>query len=311
MDAHHRDLVVVGASAGGVEALRDFVGGLPTGFAASVLVVLHLPASAASALPHILRRCGSLPVQSARNQEPLRHGFVHVAPPDRHLLVSGEHMELSSGPAENGYRPAIDALFRSAARTRGPRVIGVVLSGLLDDGVAGLAAIKSRGGVAFVQDPEDALYRGMPENVLSRMPVDHVLPAAAMGEALAEYVCEAVDEHHELPELPCPSCAGTLSPRDDEIDYRCDDGHVWTAQTLLERRSRDVEDALWAALRALEEKRDLAQRMTAEAQQHGFGLVAERYEQHHDDATHAAMVLRRFLLERLSWPGNEVGRATG
>jgi len=321
-----RDLVVVGASAGGVEALREFAGGLPADFAASVLVVLHLPPAATSALPAILDRAGPLPVRQAGDGDTLAPGHIHTAPPDRHLLVEDGHLRLSRGPTENGYRPAIDALFRSASRSFGPAVTGVVLSGALDDGVTGLELIKLRGGLAVVQDPEDAIFPAMPRNALGRVKADVVLPAKEMGGVLARQVLEHVDfagsvpmpvvdevesnvagagEAPGVPEvvdvsepsgLSCPDCDGVLySLHDRGHRYRCRVGHAWTAQALFQQQSGEVEHALWAALRALEEQRDLAARMAGEAQERGFPLVADRYRRHRAETAHAVDVLRRFL----------------
>ncbi|NKQ54784.1 chemotaxis protein CheB [Amycolatopsis sp. K13G38] len=323
-----RDLVVVGASAGGVEALSAFAGGLPGDLPASVLVVLHLPPGAVSALPAILARSGPLPVREAEDGEPMERSCIYTAPPDRHLLVEDGVMRLSRGPTENGHRPAIDALFRSAARAFGSAVTGVVLSGSLDDGVNGLELIKTRGGRAVVQDPGEAVFPSMPENALARVEADFVLPAKEMGGVLADYVREHVDpaeadpmpiidevELHVarsgdgaeagIPEvvdvsepsgLACPDCDGVLFSLDDRGNrYRCRVGHAWTAQALFERQTLDIEHALWAALRALEEQRDLAARMARDATDRGFPLVADRYQRHREESAHAVSVLRRFL----------------
>lgn len=185
-----RDVIVIGASAGGVAALRSLVSRLPGDLPASVLVVLHLPPGRRSALPMILTRSGPLPAVHPRDEHPLRHGEILVAPPDHHMVIVDGLVRITQGPAENGHRPAIDSLFRTAARWGGRRVIGVILSGTLDDGTAGLVAVSARGGVTVVQDPGDAVYPGMPRSVLHRVAVDHVLPAALLGELLARLVRE-------------------------------------------------------------------------------------------------------------------------
>jgi two-component system chemotaxis response regulator CheB len=179
-----RDVIVVGASAGGVEALKEMAGGLPAGLRASVLVVLHMPADATSALPAILKRSGPLPARTARHGEPMESGQIYTAWPDHHLLVGDDGIELSRGPTERGHRPSIDALFRSAA-ARGTAVTGILLSGMLDDGVAGLLAINRRGGHTMVQDPADALFPNLPEEALRAFDPDHVVRAADIGAVLA------------------------------------------------------------------------------------------------------------------------------
>jgi len=179
-----RDVIVIGASAGGVEALTTFVAALPAGLPATVLVVLHLPPDAHSLLPAILMRAGRLPAAHPRGDSVLEPGTIFVAPPDRHLTMRGEVVHLSRGPRIHGHRPAVDALFQTAADSLGPRVMGVLLSGLLDDGAAGMLAIKRAGGLTLVQDSRDALFAGMPESVLARMEVDYVLPARDLGIAL-------------------------------------------------------------------------------------------------------------------------------
>jgi two-component system chemotaxis response regulator CheB len=180
------DVVVVGASAGGVEALRAFAAGLPVGLAAPVVVVLHIPRNAPSALPAILARSGPLPCVAARHGAPMEDGVVYVAPADRHVLVADGRLVLSVGPAENGHRPAVDPLFRSAALAHGPRAVGVVLSGTRDDGTSGLAAIADRGGVALVQDPREALYTTMPATALEHVTGARALPAVKLGAEIAE-----------------------------------------------------------------------------------------------------------------------------
>lgn len=196
--SRQRDVVVVGASAGGVDALRELAAHLPPGFPAAVLVVLHVPASGRSVLPQILAREGVLPAAFAEHGQEIRRGRIYVAPADHHMLVQGGCVRLTRGPRERGHRPAINALFRSAARAAGSRCIGVVLSGLLDDGAAGLRVIKEGGGAAVVQDPDDALFPSMPRAALALTLPDRVVPAAGIADAL----CELIEA--PLPPAPHP-----------------------------------------------------------------------------------------------------------
>lgn len=321
----NRDVVAVGASAGGVEALRELMVGLPDDLPATVLIVLHLPAGGVSALAAILDRAGPLPVDSAWHGAPLRHGHVYVAPADFHLLVADGELALSRGPTENGHRPAVDALFRSAATALGPRCVGVVLSGALDDGAAGLSSIAARGGVAMVQDPAEALYPGMPEAALREVPGSRVLPLQEMGQALAELVRREVDseqaaapgtltaleaelaKHGEWqPEyetdavgvpsgFSCPDCQGVLLVLRGTRRYRCRVGHAWTEEALLQQKNDDLEQALWTALRTLDEKTSLANRMHASAVERHNGTMARRYAEMARESEHAAGTLRAFL----------------
>jgi len=186
MASRSRNVIVVGASAGGVEALGAMVSGVPARFQASFLVVLHLRAGATSALPAILSRCGQLPARRAEHGEPMEHGRIYTARPDHHLLVADHTIELSQGGPDRGHRPSINVLFRSAAATIGPAVTGVLLSGMLDDGVDGLLAIKDHGGRTIVQDPADAMFPDMPAHALRAMTPNHVVRAADIGAVLAD-----------------------------------------------------------------------------------------------------------------------------
>jgi two-component system, chemotaxis family, protein-glutamate methylesterase/glutaminase len=322
-----RDVVVVGASAGGVEALRDMVAGLPPDLPACVLVVLHMPTGGTSALPAILNRAGKLPAVAARHGDWLEHGRIYVARPNHHLMVIDGVVGLSHGPSENGHRPAINALFRSAALARGAAVTGVLLSGVLDDGVAGLHAIASRGGRVIVQHPDDALYSGMPEHALQALTADHVLPAADIGAVLAKITAEEAEtpdegapgllrweneiatagaqveqvegaEHVGTPsEFACPDCHGVLSEIGDDR-FRCRVGHAWTVEALLAAQGSAFERALWTALRTLREKSALSARMAEAARERGSDRIAERYERLARETNEAANVLRQQLSGR-------------
>jgi two-component system, chemotaxis family, protein-glutamate methylesterase/glutaminase len=267
------DIVVVGASAGGVEALAALARSLPADLPAAVFVVLHVPSTGSSALPDILSRHGPLPAAHVKDGEPIENGRIYVAPPDHHVLLRTGHVHLSRGPRENGHRPAVDPLFRSAAHQYASRVIGVVLSGALDDGTAGLTAVKSRGGLAVVQEPGDALYPGMPDSALEHVRVDHVVPTADMGALLARITAEpspeapgSAPDHMEVevqvegfsleamegerPGRPsgfsCPDCNGVLwEIQDGQLQrFRCRVGHAWSPESLLTQQSEALEAAL-------------------------------------------------------------------
>jgi two-component system chemotaxis response regulator CheB len=323
-----RDIIVVGASAGGVEALTQLVRGLPADLPAAVFVVLHVPPHGTSVLPNILRRAGRLPADHARDGEPIVPGRVFVAPPDYHLLLKDGHVRLARGPTENSHRPSIDPLFRTAARRHGRRVIGVVLSGVLDDGTAGLLAIKNRGGLAVVQRPDDALYSGMPQNALDNVAVDHSLRVAEIGPLLARLAAEppAAPEPPVPPELEletdmaelevdalqrpdrpgnlsgfgCPECGGTLWElhEGDMVRYRCRVGHAWSPDSLLAKQSDGLEAALWTALRALEERAVLATKMARRADLRSYDLVAAKFRDQANEAAAHARVIRNVLLNK-------------
>jgi two-component system chemotaxis response regulator CheB len=222
---HHvrRDLVVIGASAGGVQTLKQVVGGLPADLPAAVCVVLHLAPGSHSALAAILARAGALPCQAARDGDKLVEGRILVAPPDHHLVIEDGRVRLSLGPRENHHRPAVDALFRSAATERGTGVLGVVLSGTRCDGTAGLAAIKAHGGAAVVQDPEEALYPGMPASAIANVAVDAVVPSTRVADAIVDMV-----NGDSVPDdLPAGSAAGASAQADTAANGL--EPAVWTA----------------------------------------------------------------------------------
>jgi two-component system chemotaxis response regulator CheB len=303
-----RDLVVIGASAGGVETLTRIVAGLPSNLAASVCIVVHIAPSSPSALAEILSRAGPLKCRQASDGDSLVAGQILVAPPDHHLLIEDDHAHLSVGPRENGHRPAVDTLFRSAAAARDGRVIGVVLSGNRDDGAAGLATIKARGGAAIVQDPDEALYSGMPANAIANVAVDEVVPSQEIAEAIAKLVSTA-DPPPEEPEssdesaskgepmLACPDCGGVLEYRTTNgvAQWRCQVGHQYSPESLAEEQARSVEGALWAAVRALEERGSLLDRLASRCEARGQSRSARSFHRKAADAREQADVVRTAL----------------
>jgi two-component system, chemotaxis family, protein-glutamate methylesterase/glutaminase len=310
-----------------VEALSQLAAALPPGLPDSLFAVVHFPAHATSMLPAILQRHGRLPAVHPDDGTAIRHGVM----PNRHMLVHRGHVRLSRGPRENGHRPAGDPLFRSAARVYGARVIGVVLSGNLDDGTAGLAAVRRHGGVTVVQDPTDALYPGMPASAVEHVPVDHVLPLAALPALLLELVNEPVeaedpvdDSQDEMetgiaeldpkavqgddrPGTPsaysCPECHGVLWEIQGEgelVRFRCRVGHAYGAETLMAEQAGSVESALWTAMQVLKERAALARRMCRKMEERGNQRSADRFREQADDADRRAAVIREVLRSGLA-----------
>jgi two-component system chemotaxis response regulator CheB len=268
-------IIVVGASAGGVEALQRLAAGLPANLDASVFVVLHIGAGmdGHSHLPAILSRAGKLPAVAPRDGAQIEAGKIYVAPPDSHLLVNKGSVHLSHGPKENWTRPAINPLFRSAAAAYGADVIGVILTGMLDDGVAGLAEIKRRGGVAVVQDPRSALYSSMPLSALKSVDVDHVVPLSQIGSFVADLAeAERIADVKEDPmnrtpsDLTCPECRGPLwEERQGRIvEFACRVGHRYTPLAMEAEHRTTVERSLWSSLVAVEEAAEIAEKLAPE-----------------------------------------------
>jgi two-component system chemotaxis response regulator CheB len=266
-----RDIITIGASAGGVEALRSIVSGFPPDLEGAIFVVLHI-GNRRSNLPEILSRAGPLRAIHPLNNSPIVKGTIYVAPPDCHMTVERDRICLSRGPKENRTRPAINPLFRSAAWSFGTRVTGVILTGSLDDGTAGLAEIKRRGGLAVVQDPATASCSSMPKNALKYVDVDYIAEVNEIPSLLADLVkgngkeSQPVrDEKVEktLSALTCPECRGPLwEERQNRIvEYRCRVGHAYSPLALIQEHHETVERTLWSALVALEEAADIDDRL--------------------------------------------------
>ena len=321
------DIIVVGASAGGVEALVKLVGQLPADLPAAVFVVLHIPAESPSLLPDILNRAGPLPASQPVDNEEIRLGHIYVASPDYHLLIERGRTRNVHGPRENRHRPAIDPLFRSAAYFYGPCVVGVVLTGSLDDGTAGLLAVKRRGGIAVVQDPKDAVYPSMPRSALAHVRVDYCLPLADIGEVLAQLSHQQAKDEAAFPAPDAmaqetrytsmddqntldsderkgtpsafsrPDCGGVLWELHDGelLRFRCRVGHAFSVDSVLAAQSEQLETALWAALKTLEEHASLSRRLARQAQGRGQDWLARNFEEQVREADQRAITIRQVL----------------
>jgi len=322
-------IVVIGASAGGIEALGEVVAGLPLDIDAAIFVVQHMASSLESHLPKILQRRTSLPVSSAIDRDEIRRGSVYVAPPDYHLLVDRKQMFLSHGPRENRVRPAVDPLFRSAALSWGRQAIGVILSGSLDDGTSGLLAIKKAGGRSIVQDPSTAVTPDMPQSALDYVEIDHCKPLREIGPLLGQLTSEPVpseanrepnDFDHailareveimtretgdiatavELGELvpaSCPDCGGPMWEIDEAVPrFRCHTGHAYTARHLAAGLQEAEEQSLWVALRVMEERVRMLRRLAKQDSRRGHKLAAESFEQKAAEADEHVRRLRSLL----------------
>jgi two-component system, chemotaxis family, protein-glutamate methylesterase/glutaminase len=324
------DLVVIGASAGGLRALSEIVSGLPPTLSVAIVIVVHTRAEGTSFLPDILSRDTTLPVSFARHRARLRPGHIYVAPPDRHLFVDRDSLKLTRGPKENGFRPAVDPLFRTAARAYGASVMGIILSGALDDGTYGLMAIKACGGIAVAQDPEEATHPVMPLNAIRYVQVDHVLRASAIASLIANgsngtpagkgaqsmkrqrpAPRKVIDENQidtEVEEmqqefgppsgLTCPDCGGALWELHDGAltRYRCHVGHQFSLESLDAEQQEALEDALWTAVRMLEERAALRQRMAERAETAGLLAVSSGFARTAEETQRQARTIRELLL---------------
>lgn len=324
----NRDIIVIGGSSGATAPLKDILGRLPADVRAAIFIVLHIPARGIGILATVASAAGRLPVKQAVHGLPIEHGTIYLAAPDHHLMIEDGRLALGRGPRENMVRPAIDPLFRSAALTYGPRVIGVVLSGFLSDGAAGLDAIKRCGGLTVVQDPADALADEMPRRALEVGPVDFCIPGGRIGDVLAELATEQAGEARPVPPdiqlevqiaagervdseaiatiadpaaLTCPSCGGVLSALKAEhpLRFRCQVGHAFAADVLAKEQENRIDEAMRIALRIIEERVQLVRRMAEDARQNGRSAVAEMYEDRVAEYRRYSEVIRRAVLQSL------------
>ena len=284
-------MIAVGTSAGGLDALIRLIAPLPKNFPAPIFVVQHMAADATGeVLVGALNKRGRLKCKHPQNGEKFQPGQIYVAPPDHHMLITKERIIISKGARENRSRPAIDPLFRSAAVAYGAKVVGVLLTGYLDDGTSGLVAIKRCGGTCVVQKPTDAAYPDMPQNALNNLTPDYCLPVSAMGELLRRLVLKPTRKSRSVPEditseaviaervvsdvtaveklgeqvpFNCPNCSGVLwkVTKGSLLRYRCHTGHAFTASVLLAEQTKKIEETLWVALRMFEERKNLLKRM--------------------------------------------------
>jgi two-component system chemotaxis response regulator CheB len=324
----NRDIVVIGASAGGIDALKTIASGLPSDFPASIFVVLHTSPDSPGVLAAILDRAGVLPATNAQNHEKIRSGRIYVAPPDRHLILEPGKMVLARGPRENRFRPAVDPLFRSAAQTYGPRVIGVILTGGLDDGTSGLWTVKQLGGTTIVQDPNDALAPSMPESALRNVRVDYTLPVNGIAEALIQLTAgslAAQEEGRPVPEklkievaiakedgadeagvfklgepsrYACPECHGVLLQVEEgeSFRFRCHTGHAYSIDSLLSEIDDAVEDALWNAIRSIQERAMLLDHVAEHVRQRDGDERAAELKEHAAATRKRADVVRNAVI---------------
>jgi two-component system chemotaxis response regulator CheB len=324
----NHDIVVIGASAGGVEALTKLVRTLPGNLPATLFVVLHIPADSPSLLPQILNRAGALQASHPADRTAIASGQIYIAPPDHHLIIERGYVHVIRGPKENRHRPAIDPLFRSAAKAYRQRVIGVILSGALDDGTAGLLAIKRCGGVVVVQSPREALYPQMSQSALQNVQVDYCLEVRKMGELLQRLINEQVEEdigvdifgnlEKEVKSVEmrgnpshtselvgkasvysCPECGGVLWEIQDGklLRFRCRVGHALSAESVLAEQAEVLDRAIWVAIRALEEKSDLLQRLSERTHEKYRIWTIRNFEARSSEAEKQADILRQLLFE--------------
>lgn len=323
-----RDIIVIGASAGGVNALIDFVKSLPQNLDASIFVVLHLHPSTPSNLPAILTNFGPFTAIHPEDGERIKTQRIYIAPPDHHLLVEHDRVLVRKGPKENRFRPSIDVLFRSAAYNYGARVVGIVLSGMLNDGTSGMWSIKHMGGLCIIQDPAEALYESMPVNVLKEVDVDYSIPVTEMGPLLKELLNENVPKMNditpqgmelmkmevviaandnafelgilhqgELTAFTCPECHGALISLKEgtTVRFRCHTGHAFSASTLLAGITESVEEQVWSAMRTYEEAVMLLDEIAQRFRTAGNESAAKEFSKKAEESRKRSKILHQIV----------------
>jgi two-component system chemotaxis response regulator CheB len=330
-----KNIIVIGASAGGFKAVTQLVDNLPAGLPVAIFIVIHMSKqSQAPVIVQSLQKLTSYKCQVAADNEDIKAGYIYLAPADQHLLLKTDKMRLLHGPHENRWRPSIDVLFRSAAASYGSQVTGVILSGLLDDGTSGMSAIKRSGGVCIVQEPSEAEYDEMPFNVINNVPVDHRVLVQDMGYIIADVVSKPsasvtipedvkieaditerlVSDINELQKLgthsnyTCPDCGGGLW----EIEtngykrYRCHTGHVYTDLNLLEKQGEQMEESIWISIRMLEERRNLLLNMAERSKDNATAGLTADYHRRADELGVHVERLKSFLISmNKTEPGDE------
>ncbi|MBV8850277.1 MAG: chemotaxis protein CheB [Methylobacteriaceae bacterium] len=321
----NRDIIVIGGSSGATAPLKAILGGLPGNLPAAVFIVLHIPSRSIGLLSNVASAAGPLPARQAEDGMAIEPGQIYIAAPNRHMILSKGVIRLGRGPRENMVRPAIDPLFRSAAMVYGPRVIGVVLSGLLSDGAAGLHAIKQCGGIALVQDPTDAIADEMPRRALDATIADLCIPSARLGDVLSDMARQPPGPKLPVPPelrlevdiamgerigtdllskiadpaaLTCPACGGVLSKMraSGPLRFRCQVGHAYSADILAKEQEGRVDEALRVALRIIEERAELVSRMSEEGRQSGRRAIANMYDDRAKEYRGYADTIRKAVL---------------
>lgn len=320
-------IITVGASAGGISALRTLFAQLPRVLDAAFFIVIHTSAASSNSLAALLNEVAAMPAKTAEDGEAICPGHIYIGPPDLHMLVKADHVRLYKGPHENRHRPAIDPTFRSAAVAHQTNAIGIILTGFLDDGTSGLLAIKRCGGVAIVQDPEEAEYSDMPRNAIAAVEADYTVPLSQMGSILETLIAQPVAMPGPIPDdvameariaeqavsnisreqklgslvpFGCPDCGGPLwQIESDQVRrYRCHTGHGFTAKALLDGQNDALEQALWAAMRTMEEQANITATLAQDEKARGRTRTAEMYQERADVAKSHAKIIRQLLTDQ-------------